>query len=449
MTNALRPQPTPPKSFRIPAFRRSRLANGVEVIVAPFHRLPLATIRLVVEAGATTDAPGKEGAAWFTAKSLAEGTQRFAANEIIAAIESLGGELDPEPDWNDISISTSIRNTAVPEALVLLGDILRNPVFPESAVHRNRGEQIAVREQARRDPRQHADDMFARVVYDARARFARSEAGEIASIGGFDRTTALAFHERNFQPANTCVIVVGDVDADETLALVTSSLGAWRGTAQSERHPLIDSPAADTAIHIVDRPGAPQTELRLGHVGIPRLHPDYYAAVVMNSVFGGLFTSRINLNLREKHGFTYGAFSGFDWRVQAGPFAISTAVQTDATAAAVREVLIEMERMREARISADERSLAVNYLAGVFPIRYETTAAIAAGLAAMRVFGLPGDHFETYRDRILGVSEEDVLGAAQRHLHPDRLQILALGDGATIEGELAALGRRTVRLESR
>jgi zinc protease len=186
----------------------------------------------------------------------------------------------------------------------------------------------------------------------------------------------------------------------------------------------------------------------MGHVGIPRRHPDYFAAVVMNSILGGLFSSRINLNLREKHGFTYGAFSAFDWRVQSGPFMISTAVQTNATAPAIREVLAELDRIRETRISEDERSLAVNYLAGVFPIRYETTAAIASALAAMRVFGLPADYFETYRDRILAVTADEVLSAAQQHLQPSQLQVVALGEASAIEPTLTGLGRDVLRVRS-
>ncbi|HJU73659.1 MAG TPA: pitrilysin family protein [Gemmatimonadaceae bacterium] len=449
MTTTARPQAAPPKPFRFPAFSRARLDNGLEVIIAPFQRLPLATIRLIVEGGAAVDAPGQEGGAWLTAKSLAEGTKRFSAEDITAVIEALGGELDPETDWNDISISTTITNTAVPQAIALLGDILRAPVFPAEQIERNRGEQIAAREQARRDPRQHADDMFMRVVYHERARFALPEAGEIPAIAGFDNVTTREFHARHFAPSRACAIVAGAVDPDETLDHVRDALGEWEPRTTDARSAAVDEPAIAGGIHVVDRAGAPQTELRLGHVGIPRLHPDYYAAVVMNSVFGGLFNSRINLNLREKHGYTYGAFSAFDWRVQSGPFVISTAVQTDATDAAVRETLVEMDRMRETRISEDERSLAVNFLAGVFPIRYETSAAIAAGLAAMRVFGLPPNHFETYRDRILSVTADDVLNAAQRHLQPENLQILALGEGSTIEGLLAKLGRPVARLESR
>ncbi len=432
----------------MPPFTRSRLPNGLEVMVAPFHRLPVATIRIVVDAGATQDAPGRAGESCLSAKSLVEGTQQRSADDITAAIERLGGELDSQADWNDLSVSATIQASALADALSVMGELVRTPIFPESGVARNRNEQLAEREQARLEPRQHADDAFASVVYDPKARFALPEAGDSTTIRTFDRSTVQAYHAATFTPERTCVIVVGAADPDTTLARVRESLGDWKRGTYVERNEVVDRAAERTAIHIVDRPGASQTELRIGHVGIPRRHPDFFAAVVMNSILGGLFSSRINLNLREKHGFTYGAFSSFDWRVQSGPFTIATAVQTDATAPAIREVLAELDRIRESRISEDERSLAVNYLAGVFPIRYETTAAIAAALAAMRVFGLPTDYFETYRDRILAVTADEVLSAAQKHLHPSRLQVVALGEASAIEPTVTGLGREVLRVRS-
>ncbi|MGQ0640220.1 MAG: M16 family metallopeptidase [Gemmatimonadaceae bacterium] len=441
-----RPQAGPPRPYRLPSFSRSRLPNGVEVIVAPFHRLPIATVRIIVEAGATSDAPGRAGESWLTAKSLVEGTATLSAEEIVAAVERLGGEVEPDLDWNDTSISSTIRNTAVADALRLLTELVDQPAFPEAGVLRNQTEQIAERQQAERDPREHADDMFARVAYAPRARFALAEAGDMEMIRSFNRATVQTFHRAMFTPERVCVIVVGAVDAQDTVEQVAASLGAWSVAAAAERSADVDTPSGRSAIHFADRAGAAQSELRIGHIGVPRLHPDYYALVVMNSVLGGLFSSRINLNLRERHGYTYGAFSTFHWRLQAGPFMVSTAVQTDATGAAIREVLGEIDRIRQEPISEDERSLAISYLAGVFPIRYETTAAIAAGLSAMRVFGLPADYFDTYRDRILAVTTDDVLRVAQQHLHPETLQIVALGEARTIEPQLASLGRDVIRL---
>jgi zinc protease len=177
--------------------------------------------------------------------------------------------------------------------------------------------------------------------------------------------------------------------------------------------------------------------VRVGHLGLPRSASDYFDTMVMNAVLGGLFSSRINLNLREAHGYTYGAFSGFEWRRAAGPFVVSTAVKSDVTGAAVREILGEIERIRTEEIGEDELTLATSYLHGVFPIRYETTAAIAAALANLVIHNLPDGYYDEYRDRVRGVTTSGVLRAAQAHLHPDRLRIVVVGDPAVIASPIA------------
>jgi zinc protease len=203
---------------------------------------------------------------------------------------------------------------------------------------------------------------------------------------------------------------------------------------------LTDSAARATrALHLVERPDAPQSELRVGHVGLPRSHPDYFPVLLMNAILGGLFSSRINLNLRERHAYTYGAHSAFEWRRGAGPFEVSTAVQSDVTAAAAREILHEIDTIRSTPVGADELELATSYLAGVFPIKYETTEAVARALAAMVVFSLPANYFDRYRDQVRAVTAADVRAAAEQHLRPDALQLVVVGDAAAVRGPLDAL----------
>jgi zinc protease len=189
----------------------------------------------------------------------------------------------------------------------------------------------------------------------------------------------------------------------------------------------------------VSKPDAPQSELRVGHVGLPRTHPDFFPTLVMNAVLGGLFGSRINLNLREVHGYTYGASSYYDWRRGPGPFVVSTAVQSEVTAPALREIFLEIARIRSERISDEELSLARDYLDGVFPIRYETTAAIASALATLVIYDLPRDYYDTYRKQIRAVSVDAVLEAAKTHLHPNELQTIVVGDAKVIRDSVAAV----------
>lgn len=193
------------------------------------------------------------------------------------------------------------------------------------------------------------------------------------------------------------------------------------------------------SLEIVEKPDAAQAELRIGHVGIPRNHRDYFKVSVMNALLGGLFSSRINLNLRERHGYTYGAGSYFDWRRDAGPFVIATAVQSEVSAEAVRETLFEINGMRSEEVPADELSLATNYLEGVFPIRYETTSAIASALANVVVFGLSEDFYDTYRANVHAVTPADVLMAARTHIHPERLQVVVVGSSEIVKAPLENL----------
>jgi len=189
----------------------------------------------------------------------------------------------------------------------------------------------------------------------------------------------------------------------------------------------------------VRKEDAPQSEIRVGHVGLPRRHPDYFPALIVNALLGGLFSSRINLNLREVHAYTYGAHSSFDWRKAAGPFVVSTAVKSDVTADAAREILLEISRIRADAVSEDELTLATSYLDGVFPIRYETTDSIARALAALTIYELPNDYFDSYRANIRRVTAMDVLHAADKYLHPDQLQLVVVGDPTVISAPLAAL----------
>ena len=234
--------------------------------------------------------------------------------------------------------------------------------------------------------------------------------------------------------------MVGDVRPAQVQRLVEARFGQWRGAAQGE-FSVPDGPApVGRRVHVVTKTDSSQSELRLGHRGIPRAHPDYFAVVVMNAVLGGLFSSRINLNLREAHGYTYGAHSGYDWRQWAGPFSVDAAVQRDVTDAAVKEVLREIERIRSEEVTDSELSLATSYLDGVFPIRYETTSAIAAALANLVIYKLPPNYYDQYRENVRGVTASAVLAAARAHLDPAQLQLVVVGDPGSVRRPLEQLG---------
>jgi zinc protease len=439
-TAAPRPAPAAPRPYHFPRFTHHRLANGMRVVVAPVRKLPVVSVLALVDAGAMTDADGDEGLAVLTADAMAEGTLRRDGAALALAAESLGASIDASADWDAAIVRLSVLTPRLEQAFALMAEVLTEPAFPEREIERLKEERLAELLQQRTEPRTLADEAFAGWVYAKGSRYGRPDAGSEQSVRAITRERVQRHWAARYRPGATTLVVAGDIDADAALALAERTLGAWAGEAAAPVR-VDDRPARESrGVLVVAKADAPQSELRVGHVGLPRNNPDFFPATVMNAILGGLFSSRINLNLREVHAWTYGAHSGFDWRLQAGPWVADSAVKSEVTADAVKEILGEIDRIRSVAVTPEELSLATSYLDGVFPIRYETTGAIAGALANLVLYGLPDDYFDRYRERVRAVTTDDVLEAARRHLHPDRLQVVAAGDPAAIVAPLQALG---------
>ncbi len=446
MVTSLRPKPGPPRSYRFPQFKDEMLPTGIRLITAPVAKLPLVTVLVLVNAGSTNEPRGKEGVAALTAAALLEGTTRFDGAELAERFEQLGTSLESGADWDSAFLKITVLSDKLDEATKLLGEAISSPLFPEREVERLKAERLAEILQLETEPRGLADEKFSEFLYDDESRYSRPDEGSAESVSSLSRSDVEQFYRTNYNSGATTVIVAGDISSENAKKLVVEAFQKWpRG---SSPHQTLSGKARRNrkSTHIVNKPGAPQSELRLGHVGLPRKHPDFFPTLVMNAVLGGLFGSRINLNLREAHGYTYGASSFYDWRRGPGPFVVSTAVESEVTAPALREILMEIDRIRDEKISTEELSLARDYLEGVFPIRYETTAAIASALATLAIYDLPSDYYDSYRMNIHSVSEDAVLKAAKTHLHPELLQTVIVGDATTVRNALAdySLGEVTV-----
>ena len=431
MTTAMKPQPGPTRDYHFPAFTRRELSNGVRLIIAPVRKLPLATVTVVANAGAMCDPIERDGIAALTANLLIEGTLEDGI-PVPERFERLGASIDAGADWDAALVQMTVLATQLPGAFRLLGEVVTVPSFPDRELERLKAERLAELLQRRTEPRGLANDMFEKFVYEPASRYARPEAGSEPSVAAITRDDVGAFYADRYRPGGMTLLVVGDVDVERAEAMAYEAFGGLAGGTPALAATL-DGPARPArSVHLVEKEDAPQSELRIGHVGLPRAHPDYFRVAIMNALLGGLFSSRINLNLREAHGYTYGASSSFDWRQGAGPFVVSTAVKSDVTVDAARQVLLEIDRMRAEEVEDEELSLATSFLDGVFPIRFETTDAIASALAKLVIYGLPEDYYDTYRERIRSVTAGDVLAAARQHLHPERLQTVIVGDPGVV-----------------
>lgn len=441
-----RPTPGPPREYQFPRFERRRLSNGIELVVAPVTKVPLVTVVILTDAGAVCDAPGAEGTAQLVAKLMLEGTVHSDGAELAEQFERLGASIDAHADWDAAAVTMTALSEHLPAAFDLLGEVMRTPAFRAREVERLKGERLAELLQLRAEPRGLADELFARFLYTPSSRYARPEGGDERSVAAIGRDRIVSFYQTRYLPGGATVIVSGDITMDRAEELARRALGAWTGGTPT-RVVADDVPARnDRAVHVIVKSDAPQSELRIGHVGIARNHPDFFAVNVMNAVLGGLFNSRINLNLREAHGYTYGAFSGFEWRRQAGPFVVSTAVKSDITDAAAQEVLREIDRIRAEPIAPEELSLATSYLDGVFPIRFETTSSIAAALSVLVTQGLPEDYYDSYRRQVRAVTVEQIQRAAQNYLHPDAMQMIVVGDPQAVRAPIEKLGFGSITL---
>jgi zinc protease len=418
------------------------------VIVAPVTKLPLVTILAVFNSGANDDPPGYEGLAQLTAQLLREGTEKRTGLEVVEGFEKLGTSLESGADWDSTIVGMTLLREQLGTGLPLFAEVLTSPVFPEHELNRLKSEQLAERLQILSEPRELADESFMRFLYADGSRYREPMSGNTASISAISRANVEEFFKTRYTPDAITVIVVGDITVDEAVQLVGDSLGEWRGHQ--------DAPGASRgqrisrevqAVELVAKADAAQAELRVGHIGMSRSHPDYFSVVVMNALLGGLFSSRINLNLREEHGYTYGASSYFDWRRDAGPFVIATAVKSEVTGDAISEILKEIDGIRNKEVSAEELSLATSYLEGVFPIRYETTSSIASALATLTVFQLPETFYDDYRVNIGSVTPMEVLNAARNHVWPEKLQIVVVGDPTLLKEPLEKLGSQEVSVQ--
>jgi zinc protease len=397
---------------------------------------------LVIRCGAGDEPPELGGATVLAARALTEGTEVRDAVALTEAAERLGASIHAEAGWDATFAGLDVPATRLAPALDLMAEVVRRPAFPEREVERLRDERLTDLLQAKADPRRRAEEAFVAALYAPTSPYARPAGGLEDTVKGLTAAELRAVHDRAIDPARSAVVLAGELDADLTIREVEQRFGDWAASPSASAPGAIDDTSAVVSrfVNVVHRPESVQTEIRVGHPGLPRRNPDFHAVSVMSAILGGLFNSRLNMNLREEKGYTYGASAGFDMRRAAGPFAARAAVNTEVTVPALLEMLGELDRIRDTRVEASELRAARDFLIGVFPLRFETPGPVAGSLAGLFVQELPDDELERYRTAIEAVTVDDVQRVAREHIHPDASAIVLVGDHSAFTEPLAAAG---------
>jgi len=436
---ATAPPPGPPRPYHFPQVTRKTLANGLRILVAENHAAPLVALRALVRSGADHDTAALAGLASLASDLLDEGAGDRDTVRLAEHLGLLGATLGTGADWdaNYVSIDVLSRNTA--GALEVFADVVRRPQLPADALERVRSERLMELLQQRDEAGAIAAKRFSGLIYGSGA-YGNSVSGNPESVARIALDDVRGYYATHFIANNTAIIVAGDVDSAQVIDTIERLFGDWPRASETPR-PVISPRQFDSnRIYLIDRPTAVQSEIRIGHLGVPRTCDDYFPISVMNALLGGVFNSRINLNLRERHGYTYGARSTFAFRRQAGPFVVAAPVRNEVTRESIEEVLSELRRIRTGDVEDRELDDVKNYLTGVFPATVQSASDIAGRLLDMELYDLPHDYFDRYRDNIASITKEQIESVARRYIDPDRAVIVIVGNAAQVREPLGALG---------
>jgi predicted Zn-dependent peptidase len=437
------PQLGPERPFRFPEIHRRSLTNGLRIWTVEHRQVPLVSVLLVVPAGAAADPRDRPGLAAIAGDMLDEGCGDRSALDVHEALGRIGAQLDTDVGHDATVIGLTTLSRFLPRGLELVADMVMRPRFEQREFDRVRELRLHRLLQLRDMPPALADRAFADLLYRHHP-YGHLPIGTEGSLRAMTVREIAQFHKRVFAPGVTTMIAVGDASHAELADAAERAFESWKPSADvappgdPDSYPAATTPANRLAL--VHRSGAAQSELRIGHVAVARKTPDYHALVVLNMILGGQFVSRINMNLREEKGYTYGARTAFEFRRAPGPFVLHASVQADATVEAVKEVLAEVRAIRgEKPVTESELALGRAALTRGYPRSFETADQIARAAAQLSLYGLPDDYFSTFVPKVLSLSAADVTRAAAAHLDPSRMVAVIVGDREKLSPSLSAL----------
>jgi zinc protease len=432
------PRPQPARNVNFPPYEMQTLPNGLQVIAVLHHEQPAVSMRMLIRAGSAADPKAKTGLAHLTAALLDQGTTTQSASEFNDAIDFIGGAVTTGAG-SDLSFANMVvMKDSFDSSLAMLSDMVRHPAFADDEIARQRQQLLSSLQVSFDDPDFIADAVFDRLVYGFHP-YGLPQSGTPETLASITRADLMAFHQRYFVPNNAILAIVGDVTAEEAFASVRRVFGDW------ERHDVaaaatIEPPSPTRRVVVVNKRDAVQTEVRVGHLGIPRNHPDYMAVNLAIRILGGEGSNRLHQVLRTARGLTYGAQADFDTYKESGDFQAETNTRTAATGEVLRLIVDEFWRLQRDRVNERELSDAKAYLTGSFPLTIETPNAIAMQILNVVFFGLPIEQLQTFRDRVNAVTVDDVQRVARLYLKPDKLSVVLVGDASRFTGQLKGAG---------
>jgi predicted Zn-dependent peptidase len=435
----------PAPILTLPPITRTVMANGLTLIYVPKRDVPLVQVNVVIKAGQIYDPSDRPGLASMTATMLDEGAGRRDALALADAVDVLGASLSVGGGAHETRVALHVPVAHLDSALELLADVVLRPRFDGAELERQRRQRLTSMAQWHDEARAIVQVAYNAALYGAAHPYGRMLVGTPPSVAAMTLADLQRFHRTYFVANNAAVIVVGDVTLEEIQPRIERLFGAWaRGTVPAFQAPT--PPRTGRQVLLVDKAGAAQSEIQIGLVGVPRNTPDYYALVVMNTILGGSFSSRLNQKLREEKQYTYGARSSFVFGLLPGPFTASASVQTAVTDSALVEFLRELNGIRET-VPEEELARARNYVALRFPGGFQAVAQMAAQLENLYLYDLPMDYFNGYVQGVLAVTDADVQRVARQYVVPDRMAIVVVGDRSKVESGMRGLklGSMTVK----
>ncbi|HEY2029922.1 MAG TPA: pitrilysin family protein [Myxococcales bacterium] len=403
------------------------------------HEVPLVAVALAVRSGADTDPPGRAGLASFTLDMLDEGTKSRDAASIARGFEDLGARYNVQPDADSAVLSLVALPDALAKSLEIFADVALHPAFTATDLARVKQERLGQIAQALDDPATIGQHVLSRMIYGEKHPWGFPAEGTVKSIQALTRKDVAAWHAGAFRPSNAAIFVVGDVTAAQLEPLLSQRFGSWAdSTAPKPRKHALPK-TGQRVVTLVDKPGAPQSQIWIGEIGVASADKGVFAARVMNAILGGTFNSRLNGNLRSEHAYSYGAGSFFETHREAGPFIAEAGVVSDKTPEALSEFLRELTRMQTGAVSDAELSDAKAALVHEVPSRLTSDEQTAQAYASVWAHGLPNDYYAHFEEHVEAVTQDDVARAARDRLHPDKMAIVVVGPKAQIESGLSAL----------